>query len=105
MRYGDGYSGKSRQVEPLRMAHGVAMFGARLGVSFGVTKSGSRGNGREEYGRVLHLAENFCAEEITLGARGDELIERDWIIGGCVRQIFAKHRADFRFASSDGLPE
>jgi hypothetical protein len=46
-------------------------------ISLAVTKRGTRGNRREQHGRVLHLAQNIGAEKIPIRAGFGELIEGD----------------------------
>ena len=50
----------------------------------------------------MHLAQDFGAEEIAIGAGFQELRKCDWWPGGCVGEIFAEHRADLFFLAGDG---
>src|SRR6266851_4129857 len=99
----DGRAGKACEIEPLRKAHGIAVSDAGPIVSFTMTKRGTRGNRRKKNRRVLHLAQNLGAEKIAIRAGFRELFECDWSFGICVREVFAEHRADLVFMSSDAL--
>lgn len=70
---------ETSEIEPLGKTHGVAVAGAGDVVSFAVAEGGRGGNGGEKNGAAVHLAEDFLAEEIALGAGLHELIERERI--------------------------
>src|SRR5260370_40064622 len=103
MRDWDGRAGKACQIQPLRKAHGIAVSDAGPIVSFTMTKRGARGNRREKNRRVLHLAKNFGAEKIAIGAGFHEVFECYWSFGIRVREVFAQDGADFVFMASDAL--
>jgi len=73
----DGGAGKTGEIQPLRVAHGVEISRAGAVVSAAMEKRGRRGNWGEKDGDLLHLAEDFCAQQVALGAGFDERIERD----------------------------
>src|SRR5439155_10472419 len=92
-------------VQPLRKSHSVAVSRAGEVVSLAVAEGRTCGDQGEQYGRVLHLAENFGAKEIPIRAGFHELLERDWISGGCESEILAQHRADLIFLAGDAVTE
>src|SRR6267142_1182042 len=102
---GDGGAGETGEIQPLRTAHGVEISRAGAVVSAAMEESGSGGDWGEKDGDLLHLAQDFCAQEIALGAGLDEGIERDGSAGCCVSEIFAQHWADLSFLAGDSLAE
>ena len=97
----DGRAGKAGKVQPLRKAHGVAVSRAGKIISLAMAECRARGNWGEQNRRVVHLAKNFGAEKIAVGAGFCELVEGDRISRGCAGEIFAQHRADLIFVASD----
>ena len=101
----DGYRspGKSCQIEPLGIAHGVAIAMVRAGMpgAFAVAESGSGRNGRKQNRDVLHLAENLGADKIAPRACVQDLVERWRSFQFGDRKIFAQHRADLIFVAVD----
>ena len=77
----DGGARETGEVQPLRVAHGVAISSAGVVVSAAMEERGSGGDWGEEDGDVLHLAQDFCAEQVALGAGFDEGVERDGAAG------------------------
>src|ERR671924_1432105 len=90
---GDGSARETSEIEPLGKTHGVAIAGAGVVASFAVAEGGRGRNGRQKDGDIVHLAEDFLAEKVALGAGLDELIEREWIARGGDGKIFAQHGA------------
>jgi len=89
MADGDRSAREASQVKPLRKTHGIEIAGTGFVVAASVGKSRRRRNRRKQNRCVSHLAENFCAEKIALGAGFQELIERERIgRTGCTK-IFA----------------
>jgi hypothetical protein len=70
-----------------------------------VPKRRARGNRRKQNRRVLHLAQDFGAEEISFRARLHELLEGNRISGIGVGKIFAQHRADLIFVPGNAVPK
>ena len=89
------------EIEPLGVAHGIAIAGAGPVVSFAVAKRRGGGNRREKDSNVVHLAEDFFAEKIAFGTGLDELIEREGIGRSGVREIFAQHRTELCFVAGE----
>src|SRR5258708_3130789 len=75
----DGGAGEPGQVEPLGIAHGVAVAGTGMIVSLAVAERGSCGNRGGQNPCVLHLAQDFGAEKIAIRAGFHELIKCDGI--------------------------
>jgi hypothetical protein len=73
----DGGARETGEIQPLLVAHGVEISRAGAVVSAAMEKRGRRGNWGEKDGDLLHLAEDFCAQQVALGAGFDERIERD----------------------------
>ena len=97
----DGGTGETGEIQPLRIAHGVEISRAGAVVSRAMEERGAGGDGREEDRDLLHLAQDFCAQEIALGAGLDEGIERDGFARYCVGKIFAQHWADLIFLARE----
>ena len=99
----DGGTGETGEIQPLRVAHGVEISRSGAIASSAMEEGGAGGDRREEDGDLLHLAQDFCAQEIALGAGFDEKIEGDGTAGCCVREIFAQHRADLSFLAGNSF--
>src|SRR6267142_271331 len=88
---GDGGAGETGEIQPLRTAHGVEISRAGAVVSAAMEESGSGGDWGEKDGDLLHLAQDFCAQEIALGAGLDSFIEagaeRDLLRAKILRQM------------------
>ncbi len=68
----EGDAREPGKIEPLRIAHVVKVAGAGLVISLAVTKRRRGGNRREKDWKAIHLAENFFAEKVALGASRDK---------------------------------
>src|ERR1700682_5714721 len=101
----DGGAGETGEIQPLRAARGVEISSAAAVVPAAMKERGSGGNWGEKDGELLHLAQNFCAQEIALGAGFDEGIEGDGAPSCCLREVFAEHRADLIFHAGDSFAE
>jgi len=101
----DGGTGEAGEIQPLRIAHGVQVTRGGAVVSGAMEESGAGGDWGEKDGDLLHLAQDFCAQEVALGAGLDEAIERDGAAGCGVGKIFAQHGADLIFLAGDGFAE
>ena len=57
----DGSAGKTGEIQPLRIAHGVEVSGAGAVVSAAMEERGTGGDWGEKDRDLLHLAQDFCA--------------------------------------------
>ena len=103
MASGNRCSGKSRQVEPLREAHGFEVAGAGFVVASTVEKRGAGRNRRKQNRRVMHLAKNFGAEKVALGTGFEELFESEGFGRTGDGKIFAQDGTDLGFVAVDAI--
>src|ERR1700730_478322 len=100
-------SGKAGQVQPLRMAHGIAIAVLLSGapVALAMSEGGGQRNGRAQDRYVLHLVEDVGAEHVALRARLQELLERHGTRRLGRRQVFTQHGTHLIFIAAEGRTE
>ena len=102
---GNGSARKSREIEPLRVAHGVQVARASRVVAAAVAKGGSGRNRREKNRSGGQLADETFTERVARGAGLEQAVGGD---GGFVcgdGEIFPQLRAEKRFFARGALAQ
>jgi len=105
--HGQRQGGEAGKIEPLAVAHGIAVVVWLTGgvVAIAVLKSGLGRHGRDKEGRAAHLPKNGGAYQIAIFAGFLEGSQRDGRVELCGLQVGLEHWAQLGFLALCHLAE